>query len=153
MTASESNHTAKLNGVNLHPDFLLSYLRECNQKVIYHDCVYRVPNKNEYRYRWNNQTVQTTRNKENGYVYQGNRTRYKIGTKVGDQEEIWYDVEPTDIYNAKGDNDQNIVDGARVLANGDFEFHRNNKKIGTTGNRNLPYSNWPLASYRQSANC
>ena len=124
-------------------DFIVE-LSDNDRRAVYYTCVYKVPYENKWRWRWDNETVYSDTRKVNNYVYKGNNARYKIGDKIGDQEERWLDDEPVNIYEASGEDDRNIKDGARVLEDGRFEFHRNNRRIGiSSGNnlRNLPYGN------------
>ena len=136
-------------------DFIVE-LADNDRRAVYYTCVYKVPYENKWRWRWDNETVYSDTRKVTGYVYKGNDARYKIGDKIGDQEERWLDDDPVNIYSATGPDDRNIKDGARVLEDGRFEFHRNNKRIGTSsGNnlRNLPYGNgrWRATDRVQTA--
>ena len=119
-------------------DFIVELSSESNRRVIYYTCVYLNPISNFWSWRWDNETISYQKNKTNSWIYKDNNTtRYKIGEKVGDKEEKWYDDAPTDIYKAKGVNNINIVDGVRLLPDGKYEFHRNDKMIGRSTTRNL----------------
>ena len=122
-------------------------------RVRYYTCVYKVPGRNIWRWRWDNETVAERSSKTTDYVYKGD-ARYKIEDLIGYEEEKWYDGTPQDIYNVKGKDDVNIVDGARLLQDGRYQFHRNDRIIGYSTNRNLRQSDttrWRATTLVQSA--
>ena len=134
-------------------EFIVDEASPNDERVRYYTCVYKVPGKNTWRWRWDNETVSERSSKTTDYQYKGD-ARYKIQDLIGYEEEKWFDGTPEDIYNVKGKDDVNIVDGARLLDNGKYEFHRNDKVIGTSSNRNLKLTDttrWRATTLVQSA--
>ena len=138
-------------------DFIVELSSDNNRRVVYYTCVYYDSSDRQWRWRWDNKLIQKQPNKTFGWIYKDNNTtRYKLGDRIGVEEEKWYDDAPTDIYKAKGVDNRNIVDGARLLPepDGRYEFHRNDRIIGYSTNRNLRINNttrWRATTLVQSA--